>query len=658
MPLPMPDPAGLNALLDMESKGTLPEGWKVDVSQLRALGIIPPALPGTGRPGEPVPPPALMGTKRSYDLPKPPNPMSTLSNTDNVIGAVAQGARGAKNAAVAAGPYIKEAVSDPTGLMAFGAATGALANGASLPLRAIAGAEGAVAGNVLKQGMDMRKTGRPINPVELGGAGFSGLTGELLSAIPFAPSARAKIDTTGGLVRDFFSQGKVPFSAHELTESAPLNFMATVAKTGMGGASVMRDMEEQQAHYAEGKLMDEANKLSPTGEATPDVVTGGKLIQEDLNSSVKDMHANSGYPAFLAKYGKLRKVEMDPETGQLKGTGPSVGQLQSERSSALVTSRAAEAANASGVPGAAMRQADALHSAELLRQKMMDILPASGQAEHTAISDAYKKEASRVDNPMAHTLRMGTKSDDVIPTILANKLKGYVPHGEGTAQSNTELIQKLQGGLTPEAWDQARADTLLELTRQAVDPETRLIDHDRLRQGLTNLSDTNRQLLFGSANPEAAKILQILDRTQSKSRVGGEAGRILTSLRQPAAVIAIAGAGLGLAGGALSAEGHNNIGMPAMIGAGGIILAPRVFARLLTAPSPAWKIAQKMIIDLNATAPGPARSQMAQHIVRYISDTTMSDVNAHIFGNAPTQTDQNQSGGGSGIPPPPTGAVR
>lgn len=640
------DPDKLNQLLAMESRGGMPEIWKGQIEDLRNQGLIPPPLLGNWAPsGQP--------DNRPMNVPQPPksikDPYSTMPIKDRVLGAVAQGARGAKNAAVTAGPYIKEAVTDPTSVGMMGGATLAALKGGTFPIRAAASAEGAVLGDVIKQGMEMRHTGRPIDPVEVGGAGVSGLTGEAFGSIPFIPSTRAKVDATGNLVRDFFSQGKVPFSAHELTESAPLNFMATVAKTGMGGASVMRDMEEQQGHYAEGKLMDEANKLSPTGQATPDVVTGGKLIQEDINNSVKDMHANSGYPAFLAKYEKFRKVEMDPETGQLKGTGPNIGQLQSERSEALVTSRAAEAANASGVPGAAMRQADALHSAELLRQKMMDILPASGQAEHTAISDAYKKEASRVDNPMAHNLRMGTKSDDVIPTILANKLKDYVPHGAGMSQSNTELIQKLQGGLTPEAWDQARADTLLELTRQAIDPTTKLIDHDMLRQGLEKLSDTNRQLLFGSANPEAAKILQILDRTQSKSRVGGEAGRILTAMRQPAAVIFIAGAGLGAAGGALSAEGHNNIGMPAMIGAGGIILAPRVFARLLTAPSPAWKIAQKMIIDLNATAPGAARSEMAQHIARYISDTTMSDVNAHIFGNAPTQNNQ----GGSGIPAPP-----
>ena len=506
-----------------------------------------------------------------------------------------------------------DSLADPEVLTGVGTGMALATAPAKVAIPAVGGAMTAV-----RAGQKLAREGKALTPREVAGSFIGGAAGEaggrLLSKTP-NPLARSEIDPLGAEVKSFFGKD---VSAQQLTRSPKLDFMANVARTGLGGRKGMEKLEQAQSATAIEHLSAEAAKLSPThtniparGTPThPIEQSAGKQLQNTLGSELKNLRTQSKqqYGDFLSTYGPMRAVDADGLP-----IGPSVEQLHQRRSAMLERSR--DAFRAGDVKG----QADALKQAERAGARIKGILPPDAGRKYDALSGWYKEEINRLDNEMIYKLRQGTKGEDVMKGILSNKLKTFTELGDNVALDNNELFHALKKATPPKAWKQTQADLINEAIEASIDTETGILEHKKLANIWNGLSPESQKILFGTdASKEIQRTLAVLQRAQEGTK--GGPGQLAISVRQPSSMLQLAQASMApltgaMAGGAAAQAGLGLSGATAT--AAIIATSPYIFYKALTTP-----VGRSLLIKA-ATAKGPAGEFAKQALQRYLSQESV-----------------------------------
>lgn len=529
-----------------------------------------------------------------------------------------------KKAALSTGKAAVDAMSDP---VVAGSTVGGMVGGAvgGVPGAFIGAGAGGGLARLGKESYDAYTEKRQIQQPDwkmLEGAA-TGVAGEGMARLIPAVPLRREMDPLGREVAGFFGKD---VSAHQLTDSAPLNFVGTIAKYGMGGQRIMREQAERQSGRAIETIQREAEKIAPPGLSQlakagqlPTPPRGsvnfqkddaGKAVQNALASELKGAKSasNMRYTNWLDQYGQFQRL--DPESGE--PLSKPISQLHDERVHALKASRSAQARMDE------IAQADALKKASGIRQEMTGVLNETQQRdamdEYSTIAGLHKADSQRLNNPTLKDLRRKTKADDVIKKVLESQLQTHTPMGEEVALSNSELLDNLQRALPKPQFDQMRADTLYTVMHDAINPETGILEHQKLAEIVQKLDDDVRTKLFGpKADQQLTRIMSILGRTQGKQQIGGESGRLFIAIRYGSAALGLGGEALAYATGHAANPG-------AIAGSASIILSPYIFAKVLTSD-----VGRAALVRAG-TARGPARVAAVKALQRFATNAASEKV--------------------------------
>lgn len=519
----------------------------------------------------------------------------------------------AKELITGTGKGLLDSLTDPAVLTATGVGTALATAPTKVSIPAVGGAVTAV-----KAGQKLAREGKSLTPREMAGSFISGAAGEaggrLMGRMP-NPAARSEIDPLGAEVRSFFGKD---VSAQQLTRSPKLDFMANVARTGLGGRKGMAQLEERQSAKAIEHLSAESAKLSPTQTnysptrgtaAHPIEVSPGKRLQNTLGEELDKLRAQSKteYGDFLQTHGPMRALDVDGMP-----IGPSVEQLHARRSTML--ERARDAFRAGDTKG----QAEYLKQADRAGARIRSILPPDAHRKYEAISGWYKTEINRLDNEMIYQLRQSTKGGDVMKYILGNRLKQYTELGTNVGLDNNELFHALKRATPPKEWKRTQADLIQEMISESIDNETGILDHKKLASIWGGLSPESQGVLTGAAAPEIQRTLAVLKRAQEGTK--GGPGQLAISVRQPSAFITLTQAAMApFAGLAAGATAHGaGFGPSASLGTAAIIASsPALFYKALTSP-----LGQKLLVKAS-TAKGPALKTAKIALQKYLSQETV-----------------------------------
>lgn len=567
------DPEVVHNLLQMEARGEIPEGIKPHIARARAAGILPPPLLGPTHPEgfstkpSAIPDPAKFETsgRRFGFMPTAPEAVSAAKSTASSL-------------------------LDPESVGGMVGAYG----GAQVGYPGLGAGVGAATGNVVKQvysGVVNPKPGYMIDPAPVATAFATGLTGEKIAGGVNAITSRPVRTIEGTAARDFFGKSTM---AQQMTDSPVLDFAANVARYGPGGKKIMTDAERKQSQIALDALQKESHNINAGRPITIDPTSGsldlggaGQKVQTDIANQVIAAPKQSGYDQFLRKYGSMRQMvpEMGTDaegntvpTGRMVPTGPTVEASHKARSEALAYGRRSNITRAD--QAAAMK--DASRASSRLERALPD---QAARDEYTNISNKYRVEINRVDNPTAEALRTG-KSADVIDNILNSNLHDEADLVTKTGHTNVQLLDRIQKAATPQAWSQLQADTIHRLGERALD-EDGLIDVNKMRKMLENIDEPTKRKLFSTSLSQINVTLNALE--QANKYKESEAGRLFIAIRTGQAGIKLAGAAVGAvsAGAAAGAYAGGREGHPVLGGAAGaatVLISPYAFAKLLTSP--------------------------------------------------------------------------
>lgn len=599
------NPEAVSRLLHEEASGNIPELWKPHIEKLRANGVLPPPMIGG----------ADTGAMRQYKPPtvQPPEPSmmdniaSKIPSVDEAVGGFKKGmAWGAENV----GKPAVEAFADPEALtgMAAGYATKGLPWYIGMPVAGAATGATRLASEAVSAAREGRSAATPGMGKRVASAALSGAMGEGTSRV-MGKMGRADMDPAAKEAIDFYGRENV--GVHQMTDATPIHVAANIAQYGPGGKGIMQRAQMKRSGMLQDTLINEAEKLP----STPGNLTGRTLTpsgynpaapgieaQDNIKNQLKNMRSSSGFDEFLNDYGDMQAV--NPVTGE--PYGPQVSQLLHQRSAALKAARQAER---SGPEGAAAQQSF-LDRAAKIDNRIKGIIPPHAHQEFKNITSKYASEMERLDNDTVYNIRKETKSDLVMNKVLTNQLKGYSPRGLGRAASNEELLGKLRSSLTPDGWQQLQADATYELTRDAVDPKTGLMDYDRMEKIFGGLSDNTAQKLFHTATPQIRKTLRLLKREEDKT----EMGRLFIAIRGPAAAMQVGSGLIGLAGGAAA---HS---VSTAVSGAAILLTPYVFAKALNS-----NLGRKMLIRVATSPTGAPQKKAAGILTRWATQVAAEE---------------------------------
>ncbi len=619
----------------------------------------------TGFGAPPTQPRALPSAQPTHDIPE--RPRDAFFSAVNSI----------KNGGVEFG----KAMMDPEALAAAGAGALTASRGTGFGALASGAAAGgtALARDLYGRATDPEKMKQPasasipaVGEALLTG-GLGELTGRGLNAV-----RRPAATTAGNIATDFF--GKSNVMPQQMTDSAPLNFIANIAKHGPGGQSIIKAQEEKQSEIALGKLMGVSHDLNPntgvqnsagkitgsTGGISIDSTSGefnpgvaGQKVQQNVQDQLKFARQTSGYPQFEATHGKANtpvklmgadgKPIIDEATGLAKTRpGKTVKEMQAARSDALALSRKAYAANDLKL------QSEALKQAETLRLKINKALPdQAARDEYEAIGAKYHAEMDRLDNPTVHTIRTG-KSEDVVDKILSSKLKNYAPMNTKVGQTSAGLLGRMEKALSPEAWNQLQADAVHRLGEQSIDAKTGTLSAKLFAANLDKLDNPVKQKLFGKSLPDIQRALSAVQQAQKFNE--SESGRLFIAIRYGSAGIGLTQAAMGGAAAALGERtGHPVAGA---VGAAMVLMSPYAFAKMLTS-----NVGRKLLVRASSGGLGKtAMRQTRTAITRLIAQNGWEEGREAVNEDTPTGQPDQPIGSPEGaaqdqstIPEPPNG---
>jgi hypothetical protein len=438
--------------------------------------------------------------------------------------------------------------------------------------------------------------------------------------IPGIARARPTVDPLGERITQYF--GPRHTAAYQQVESAPINFMTQIAKTGQGGSEYMRAFDRHQAQIIRDRIAAAGEKIVPLGPS-PTLKAAGKSVTEDAAQQLVDAKRmfNAEYETFLATYGALKAPVRKNAAGEVIPS-PTIAQYHKRRSAALERARRARERAVSGDPNAASFEKVArteMKKAERNLRQMQKILPREAFDAYRDISARYNAEINRLTNPTISALKFGKFADDVIPAVLKGDLAYGIPRqGPKVAPSYDETIDVLQRSLTPKASDQLTIDVVTHVMNQATDPATGSLNFGQMKAALANLPEDAQIQLFGGLKPEIDKALDATSRMLANNqRLGGTAGAFFESLRQPAAAVAVGGGLIGGMGAAMGSGTARAAGFGTMATALSILGAPYIFSRLLTSPDAKWRAARKLLIQ--SAQPSPLGREAMTLLSRYLS---------------------------------------
>lgn len=518
-----------------------------------------------------------------------------------------------------AGRVAKETLMDPEAIASMvGGAMGRTGPGGMLMA---GGASGGVATvrNLYKRSTDPEEMKKPLSDMipEVGTAFATGALGEGIGR-GMTAGIRPKVEPRGKMVQQFF--GKDNVMPQQLTDSAPLNFMAQVAKHGPGGTAVINEAEQRQSQTVLDYLMELSHKYAPSGMHIDTSGGGlnagdaGRSVQRSVAGSLKDLRSGNKYQEFLSKYGDLQgttKSDLgfdvtDPAMAEWLGvagdaaegvtkSGPKLSALHQRRSDLLKQARSAYRA------GDEAAQAKLMGEADKVMNKIDAMLPDdAARNTYRSMADEYKAEINRLDNPTVRDVRKG-KADDVIDKILNNRLRNYDPMNTKMGQTNAELLTKVRDAVDEPTFDQLRADTLYEFGQRAVDPKTGMVDAGLMEKHLGKLDEDVQHILFGDNKDSIKRVLAIVQQAQKYNK--SEAGRLFIAIRSGGAAVALTGG---------IATGNPTAGTAT---AAGILLSPYAFAKLLTSNVGRTLLTRAAGANVKTTAGQQAARALRQFIV-------------------------------------------
>lgn len=565
------DPETVHKLLTMEAQGQIPDTIKPHIEKARSMGLIPPPLLGAAN--------ANGFSTKPEAVPQPQQ-----STFDSILGSIPSWQSVRSTAASGAAKVKQMGDSTVEGLLnpeAAGATVaGMMAGGQSTPIGMGAAGLGSAAVTAAQEAYHAAHEGRAMRVAPIAESFVSGAAGEGVGRAVGGAFVRRPTTPQGEAVQGFF--GRENTMAHQLTDSAPLNFMANVAKYGPGGQSTIKDFEENQSGAVLDHLKDVSHFMldNPPGPNSAsgrtisidpgtgefDAGMAGKRYQRDVRGQIKDARTGSGYPEFSSKYGRSQETIPPPFEGATESKGPTVDALHGQRSDALKNSRRAFAARDFSGQSAHLDEASKLEGG--INRALPDD---AARNEYREIADRYKGEMERLDNPAVQNLRMDTTSNDVVDKVLDSKIKNYAPISEGVGQTNDELLGRVQKAASPEAWQQLQADTVHRLGERSINPETGMVDAKKMKTMLDGIDQPTKQRLFGKGLSDLQSTLSVVEQAQKYTK--SQAGRLFIAIRTGQAGIGAASGAVGLL------SGHPEAGL---IGAASVLISPYAFAKLLT----------------------------------------------------------------------------
>lgn len=607
--------------------------------QLALPSEVGPVYHGFGAP--PQQPRQLPASQPTMDIPETPKDtfFSGLAKTWDLGKAMGRGMLDPEVVAGTAAGLATAGRSTPFGMAASGAATGGVA----------------AARELYKRSTDPEEMKKPLSAsvAPVGTAFFTGALGEGAGRA-LSAAGRPVMTAQGQAAEGFF--GRKNMMPQQMVDSAPLNFVANVAKHGPGGQAIIKEAEEKQSQQVLDHLMSVSDDLNPpgmgrAGGVSIDPATGefnrgaaGKQVQRDIQSQLTDAKAKSGYPQFLSKYGNAAETKKvtDPLTGLTKDVkGTPVRELQSKRSDVLERSREAFKA------GDLKTQSQMLSRAQKLEKGINKALPdQTARDEYRMIADRYRKEMDRLGNETVEHVREGA-SDDVIDDILSGNLKNYTPMDTKVGQTSTELLGRLEKALSPEAWQQMQADAVHRLGEKSIDPKTGMVSAAEMAKQLSKLDNPTRQKLFGKALGDLNATLSVVQQAQKFNE--SQAGRLFIAIRYGSAGIGLAQAALsGASAVAGSKTGHPVYGA---LGAGAVLLSPYAFAKLLTS-----EVGRTLLTKAaSANVKTSAGQQAKRALTRWVSQNVM-EAGREEMNSSPSEVavpDELKNFGLDAIPEPP-----